>query len=224
MASWSLIAGAVANTAFLLEGYLGARLDRTVSFVSELGARGEPNADFFRLSDIVAGSLLLIGAIAAAGVLPRNLALRAGIASAAAFAALTFIDGFLPLDCAPTIDPVCRAAEDAGTVSWQHAAHNLTGVLEGILAPTALLLIAVGSWQLRRRRQLPPEWEAQWQLLTVIGVLYLVLSGVISVMYLTQTEGVGLWQRLQIVLYAAAMFTLGLVIRNLRDHTEDGGP
>ena len=86
VASWSLIAGAVANTAFLLEGYLGARLDRTVSFVSELGARGEPNADFFRLSDIVAGSLLLIGAIAAAGVLPRNLALRAGIASAAAVA------------------------------------------------------------------------------------------------------------------------------------------
>jgi hypothetical protein len=193
-----------------------------VSFVSELGARGEPNATFFRLSDVVAGSLLLVGAIAAYAVLPRNLALRAGIVSAAVFAALTFADGLLPLDCAPTADAACRAAEDAGTVSWQHAAHNLTGVTEGILAPLALLLIALGSWQLRRRRLLPPEWEAQWQLLTIIGVLYTGLSASIAVLYLTHTEGVGLLQRLQIVLYAAGMFTLGLIIRNL--HPRRGQP
>lgn len=222
LASWTLIGGAVTNSAFLLEGYLGTRLDRTVSFVSELGARGEPNADFFRLSDVVTGSLLFVGAVAAFAVLPRHWALRAGIVCAAAFAALTFADGLLPLDCPPTADAACRAAEDAGTVSWQHAAHNVTGVLEGVLAPLALLLIALGSWQLRRRHQLSTEWEAQWQWLTLIGVLYIVLSATIAVMYLTQTSGVGLWQRVQIVLYAAGMFTLGLVIREVPAGRQEG--
>ncbi|MDQ1246426.1 MAG: hypothetical protein QG597_794 [Actinomycetota bacterium] len=212
----------MANSAFLLEGYLGARLDRSLSFVSELGAQGEPGAAFFRLSDVVAGALLFVGAVAAYSVLPRNPALRVGIVAAACFAALTFIDGFLPLDCAPTVDAACRAAEDAQTVSWQHSAHNLTGVAEGVLAPAALLLIGYGSWQLRRRGELPVEWESQWQVLTLIGVLYAVLSAAIALLYLAHIDGVGIWQRLQIVLYAAAMFTLGLVIWHLRDQPRKG--
>ena len=50
---------------FLLEGYLGTRLDRSISFVSELAARGEPAAVFFRLSDLVAGILLGVGGLLA---------------------------------------------------------------------------------------------------------------------------------------------------------------
>ena len=44
------------------------------------------------------------------------------------------------------MDPACRAAEEAGDVSWQHAAHNVTGALEGFTAPAAMLLIALGVW------------------------------------------------------------------------------
>jgi hypothetical protein len=212
VAAWCLLLGSITNAAFLLEGYLGTRLDRSVSFVSELGARGEPNAAFFRLSDLVTGSLLFAGAAFAFTLLPRNLALRIGVISAGLFAMLTFADSFLPLDCPPTTDAACRAAEDAGAVSWQHAAHNVTGVLEGVLAPLALLAIALGSWQLRRRGELGSQWDPQWQLLTIIGVLYALISGLIAVMYLAQLDGVGVWQRLQIVLYSAGMFSLGLLL------------
>lgn len=212
LAAWTLILGAITNLAFLLEGYLGVRLDRSVSFVSELGAQGEPNATFFRFSDLVTGLLLLIGAIAAFTLLPRNAALRIGTVSAGIFALLTFLDAFLPLDCPPTVDADCRLAEDAGEVSFAHAAHNVTGVLEGVLAPVALLALALGSWQLRRRRSLSERWDPQWQLLAILGVLYALISLLIALMYLAGIDGVGVWQRIQIVLYSAAMFSLGLLL------------
>lgn len=206
----------MANAAFLVEGYVGARLDRTLSFISELGARGEPAAGFFRLSDLVAGVLLFAGGFAAFVLLPRNVALRAGVAASMAFAVLTALDAFLPLECVPTVDPACRAAEDAGDVGWQHRAHNVTGVLEGFLAPAALLLIAIGVWQLQRRGTLPAEWDGVWQTLVVIGVVSASMSVIISLMYLDRVDGVGLYQRVQIVMYATAMFTMGLAIRNYR--------
>lgn len=220
--AWALIGGAVANCAFLLEGYTGATLDRSISFVSELGASGQPDADFFRLSDLVTGVLFAFGAIGALLLLPANRFLRMGLVLALVFALLTTADAFLPLDCPPTSDPACRAAEEAGNVSWQHSAHNVTGVLEGISAPAALLALALGSWQLRRRGQLGHEWEPQWQLLTVIGVLYALLSALIAVLYVSAVDGVGVWQRLQIVLYAAGMFTLGLLLRHVHDADPEG--
>ncbi len=201
---------------FLLEGYVGARLDRSVSFVSELGARGEPGALFFRSSDFVAGSLLFVGAVLAWSILPRNWFLRAGVACSIVFAALTAFDAFLPMDCAPTVDEACRAAEEAGTLQWQHLTHNWTGVVEGVVAPAAMFLIAIGVWQLRRGEDLPRQWEPVWQELVIFGLLYTVLSAVIAVAYLFDVGELGIAQRLQIVVYGAGMFTLGLVVRNYR--------
>lgn len=212
-ATWCLILGAVTNVAFLLEGYVGARLDRTMSFVSELGSRGEPAALYFRTSDLATGILLFIGAVALWALLPANLALRLGVAASMVFAVLTGADAFLPLDCAPTVDAVCRAAEDAGQVSWQHAAHNVTGVVESVAASAAMLLIAWGVWLLQRRQALSGSWESVWQQLVVFGALYTALSITLAVMYLVEMGPIGTVQRVQIVLYAAGMFTLGLAAR-----------
>lgn len=222
VASWLLVLGAVTNAAFLLEGYAGARLDRSVSFVSELGARAEPAALFFRMSDLVAGGLLLAGSALAYPLLPRNLALRLGMIAAMVFAGVTALDAFLPLDCPPTADPVCRAAEDAGRVSATHAAHNITGVILGAAAPAAVLLIALGVWQLRRRRQLPREWDVVWQVLVLTGVLYAWLSIAIAVMYLTHADGLGTIQRVQIILYGVSMLCIATALRKYRVEPRDG--
>lgn len=216
VAGWALILGAITNVAFLLEGYVGARLDYALSFVSELAAHGEPGALYFRTSDVITGILLFTGAALAYGLLPQNRALRLGMLSSMAFAALTFLDGFLPLDCVPTVDAACRAAEDAGTLGWQHQTHNVTGVLEAFFAPAATLLIALGLWQLRRRTSVPNQWESEWQLLVIVGVLYTTLSVAIAVLYLLETGPLGVLQRVQITLYAVAMFTIGLAVRNYR--------
>lgn len=214
--STALIAGAIANCAFLFEGYLGARLDRSVSFVSELGGRGEPNAMFFRISDLVAGSLLLVGGAAALSLLPRSRVLRLGVIGTMIYAALTMADAFLPLDCPPTVDQACRAAEDTGSVSWQHAAHNVTGALEGFVAPVSMLLIALGVLGLRRRGRLPHEWEGIWQFLVIVGVLYGAASLAIAAIYTFGGAELGILQRLQIVLYALAMGTIGMSLRGYR--------
>lgn len=220
--STALIAGAIANCAFLLEGYLGARLDRSASFVSELGGTGEPAAAFFRLSDFVAGSLLLIGGGAALALLPNSRILRLGVLGSMLYAALTVADAFLPLDCPPTVDPVCRAAEEAGDVSWQHAAHNVTGALEGLIAPVSMLLIALGVWGLRRRGRLPHEWEGVWQFLVIVGVLYAAASLAIAVIYTFGQGELGIIQRIQIVLYALAMGTIGMALRGYRPPSAAG--
>lgn len=212
-ATWTLILGACTNVAFLLEGYVGAELDPTRSFVSELGGLGQPAAMYFRASDFVTGVLLLVGAIALWTLLPTNPALRLGVAASMVFAVLTAADAFLPLDCAPTVDAACRAAEDAGNVSWQHAAHNVTGVVESVAASLAMILIAWGVWLLQRRRALSGSWESVWQQLVVFGVVYALLSVAVGVMYLVEMGPIGTLQRVQIVIYAAGMFTLGLAAR-----------
>lgn len=218
MATWTLIVGSITNVAFLVEGYVGADLSRTMSLVSELGGRGEPAAMFFRMSDLVTGVLLFTGAACLWALLPSNRLLRAGIASSMVFALATGADAFLPLDCAPTVDAACRVAEAAGTVSWQHDAHSITGIVESITASAAMLLIAAGVWRAHRRGSLPDEWDALWQQLVVFGGIYAALSLVIAAMYVAEAGPIGTVQRVQIVIYAAGMFTLGLAARNIRVH------
>ncbi|MFJ5550256.1 DUF998 domain-containing protein [Streptomyces sp. NPDC093225] len=58
------------------------------------------------------------------------------------FGAATAADAWLPLSCAPTVDPVCAARETAGLVPATHRAHAIsstlamTGALTGVVALT----------------------------------------------------------------------------------------
>lgn len=215
-AFWCLTLGAIANVAFLLEGYLDARLDPQLSFVSELGGRGEPAGWFFRLADFTTGVMLFIGAVALWSLLPRLRILRLGLLLSMVFATLTAVDAFLPLDCPPTVDAACRAREAAGDVSWQHALHNVTGVVESIAAAAAMILLGIGMWAARRQRRLSSAWESIAQQMIIAGLLYALLSLAISVMYLVEAGPIGTVQRLQIATYAAGMLLLGLAARRMR--------
>ena len=219
--AWCLILGAAANVAFLVEGYTGATLDRVNTFVSELGSQGQPAAAFFRLSDLVTGLLLLVGLIAAFGLLPRNRWLRLGLACAIFFSAMTVVDAFAPLDCVPSVDKACRALEESGQVSLAHQIHSITGVLESFFGFLALILIALGLWQLQRQRAVPADWRELSHFLVITGILYALLSLVIAVQYVLETSGIGIVQRFQVVLFAAAMFALGLVLRHYRAPRRD---
>lgn len=219
--AWCLILGAAANVAFLVEGYTGATLDRVNTFVSELGSQGQPAAAFFRLSDLVTGLLLLAGLIAAFGLLPRNRWLRLGLACAIFFSAMTVVDAFAPLDCVPSVDKACRALEESGQVSLAHQIHSITGVLESFFGFLALILIALGLWQLQRQRAVPADWRELSHFLVITGILYALLSLVIAVQYVLETSGIGIVQRFQVVMFAAAMFALGLVLRHYRAPRRD---
>ena len=220
--AWCLILGAITNVAFLVEGYTGATLNRMNTFVSELGSQGQPAAAFFRLSDLATGLLLLAGLVAAYGLLPRNRWLRLGLASAIFFSVMTVVDAFAPLDCVPSVDKACRALEESGRVSMAHQIHSVTGVLESFFGFLSLILIALGLWQLQRREAIPADWRELSHFLVITGILYALLSLVIAVQYLLETSGIGIVQRLQVVLFAAAMFALGLVLRHYRAPRGEG--
>ncbi len=218
LASWALMVGAIVNCSFLVEGYVGSELNRRTSFISELSANGQPAQTFYRLSDLIAGTLLVIGGLACYRLLPDSPWVRIGDLSAVVVGLITAVNSFVPLDCTPSVSETCRAAEKAGQVSMSHQIHNVTGILEPIFGVAALVLIGIGLWRLRRSRRLPPQWTGLAPFLILVAALYGLMALLIAVIYLfNDPGGLGLAQRLQIVLYGSAIFAIGLVMRHYYD-------
>ncbi|WP_274557761.1 DUF998 domain-containing protein [Streptomyces spiramyceticus] len=147
-----LALGAVTYTAWALEAVLVTGLDPARTYVSELAAADQPRGGLFRATDLIAGLLVLAGALwAFVRYRPRRLWTVTGWAGIAFFGALTAADSRLPLSCAPTADAQCGAREAAGLVPVTHAAHSWSSTLAttgAVVAMVALTLAArrYGRW------------------------------------------------------------------------------
>ncbi|MEU9255215.1 DUF998 domain-containing protein [Streptomyces sp. NPDC048270] len=139
--------GAAAYTAWVLEVVLSTGLNPIETYVSELAAQDQPLGGLFRATDFTAGMLVFLGGLLALLRLARHPESRrswtvAGWAGVTLFGAATAADAWLPLSCAPTVDPECAARETAGLVPATHQAHAvssslaMTGALVGIVALT----------------------------------------------------------------------------------------
>ncbi|MFD3873532.1 DUF998 domain-containing protein [Streptomyces sp. NPDC058623] len=139
--------GAAAYTAWVLEVVLSTGLNPVETYVSELAAQDQPLGGLFRATDFTAGLLVLVGGLLALARLVRYPESRRpwaviGWAGVTLFGAATAADAWLPLSCAPTVDPECAARETAGLVPATHQAHAvssslaMTGALTGIVALT----------------------------------------------------------------------------------------
>ena len=169
LASWALMIGAIVNCSFLLEGYLGSELNRRTSFISEHNANGQPAQTFYRLSVLVAGTLLVVGGVACYRLLPDSRWVRVGDLSAVVVGAITMVNSTVPLDCTPSTSETCRTAEKIGEVSLSHQIHNVTGILEPFFGVAALVLIGFGLWRLRQVHRLPPQWTGLALLLSLVA-------------------------------------------------------
>ncbi|MEU3693743.1 DUF998 domain-containing protein [Streptomyces narbonensis] len=145
--------GALAYTSWVLEVLVRTGLDPVRTYVSELAAADQPLGGLFRATDLVAGLLVLAGALAglAAGGRRGRWALGGWIALAV-FGAATAVDSRLPLSCAPTADPECAARETAGLVPATHTAHAVSSSLAvtGAIAAMVALTVAArryGHWR-----------------------------------------------------------------------------
>ncbi|MGW0749483.1 DUF998 domain-containing protein [Streptomyces sp. NPDC002587] len=139
--------GAAAYTAWVLEVVLSTGLNPIETYVSELAAQNQPLGGLFRATDFTAGLLAFTGGLLALLRLVRHVESRrpwavTGWAGITLFGAATAADAWLPLSCAPTVDPVCAARETAGLVPATHQAHAvssslaMTGALVGLVALT----------------------------------------------------------------------------------------
>lgn len=175
-----LVAAAVLYSFWLIELVLPTGLSSVNSYVSELLADNQPYRWVFRVTDVLAACCLLLAAVRMRG--------RLVIAAVLVFAVATLADTVLSLDCAATVDALCRQREATGAVSLGHRLHNVTSVLTFVSA----LVAAVGLERLTR----------SWSVRAV--VVLLATSGVLSAVLANQ-PGAGLVQRLQLLTIAVGL-------------------
>ena len=198
-----LVVVAVSNSAFLIAPLVGARLSLNQSFVSELGANGEPGAIVFRLSDFVTGSLLIISSLLLWRVFPRTKLARIAQICLLCVAVLTLADAFLPLDCVSSADQLCRALETKRLLSLSHQTHFYTGIIEWTLINIALGFFA---WSLRNKL----GWQTLSKIAFPLAGFYLVGNMVIIVQYLREVPHLGITQRCQILAFSAFLLLLAV--------------
>jgi hypothetical protein len=112
------------------------------SYVSELGAPTQPAGAFFRTTDVVAGVLIVVLAVALRGSLPRDWRRDAGATALGLAGASSVFDGWHPIACAPSTDPACRLREDTmgllGQLREPHTASSVAGVTAAIASMVVL--------------------------------------------------------------------------------------
>jgi hypothetical protein len=176
---WLAVA-ALLYSFWLLELALPTGLSVVDSYVSELLADDQPYRWVFRVTDALAACCLLFAA--------RRMRGRLIAVSVLVFAAATLADTVLSLDCAASVDALCRYREATGSVSLGHRLHQVTSVLTfGSALAAAVGLARHTRW-----------WHAR------AVVTLLATTGVLSAVVVNQ-PGAGLVQRVQLLTVAAGL-------------------
>jgi hypothetical protein len=197
-----LLAAAL-NCAFLLQGLTRSRLPVANSLISELEARDQPGSALFRAASLLAGLLTIALAAGVRRRLPPGALGGAGCAALALSGLSGVVDALLRMDCAPSVDLVCRRHEQFGALSWPHQLHTWSSVLEA-----AALLASL--WLLGRHLRAAPGWRRISLVGTVGGGALIAYSGVVTVMAAYYLPGVGLAQRFQVLAFSAWLAALAL--------------
>lgn len=114
-------------------------------------------------------------------------AVRAWAASLAFAGLSTVVDAINPMTCAPSVSPVCEAAEKTGTLPAQHQLHTVSSALVGVAFVLAMLASLVLSARTDRAVRI-----ASWA-----GVVMVTLSGADALLPRVPTEGIT--QRLSMI-------------------------
>ncbi|MEL4358537.1 MULTISPECIES: DUF998 domain-containing protein [unclassified Luteococcus] len=205
-----LMLGGLFYSAWLLEFLLATDVSPVTSYVSELGADGEPHAWLFRLGDTLAGLSLLVAGLVTLlarrrdGSTPRGELWMYRLLTI--FGLCTVLDSSFPMSCVATRDQACAVREAAGRVPWTHLAHGVTSLLAGFALWGAFLVLLYrhprrGCWIGRRGRRV----------LTVLFLGWMVATGLTLAMQLPGVPGalLGLVQRAELLLSTGLLLVLG---------------
>ncbi|MET9374976.1 DUF998 domain-containing protein [Streptomyces sp. NPDC003035] len=214
VAALLLLLGALAYTAWVLEVVVRTGLDPIRTYVSELAAVDQPLGGLFRATDLVAGLLVLAGALAALLLPGRRPWIVTGLLALALFGAATAVDSRLPLSCAPTVDPECAARETAGLVPATHTAHAVSSglAMAGALAAMVALTLAArryGTWR-------PLARAGPWLVVLELAATAWTLAAVAAFEAGRGTLALGAGQRLQVLLVAVWLGLLAVSVARER--------
>ncbi len=197
------LAAGIFDCAFLLSGPRGSSLDSVTSLISELEARDQPGSGWFRWASLLSGLAAVVFAAGLRQRLPRGRLGLAGCWAIAVFGLGGMADALMPMDCAPSVERVCRKLEEGGALSWMHQGHTWSSVIG-----TIGLLVSMGllGWHLRSHRG--------WRLASAIGLAgcaaLTAWSAIVSVMTIEYLPALGLAQRIQVLAIAAWMIVLAV--------------
>ncbi|MFE7583082.1 DUF998 domain-containing protein [Streptomyces gardneri] len=226
--------GALAYTSWVLEVLVQTGLDPIRTYVSELAAADQPLGGLFRATDLVAGLLVLAGALTALAASrgprsprrsqssrrprsprpsrstprprPHERWALGGWIALAVFGAATAVDSRLPLSCAPIADPECAARETAGLVPATHTAHAVSSSLAVTGAIAAMIALTVAARRYGRWRPLARTGPAL--VVLELAATAWTLAAVAAFEAGKGTWALGAGQRLQVLLVAVWLAVL----------------
>jgi hypothetical protein len=129
---------------WVIAGALEPRYDHLRQGVSELAA-GNAQHPAIVMAGIALLGLSLVALAAALGLtLPRRRALAAALFAGTGVALV--VAALLRLDCAASIDAVCRIQWTEGDLSWQHYGHDIAGLTSQLLLLLTPFALARALW------------------------------------------------------------------------------
>jgi hypothetical membrane protein len=198
------LVAAAAEDSFLLARPLGATLDPVNSYVSELGVRAQPASGLFRVSDVLAGLLIVVLALMLRDGLPRHWQREAGRAALAIAGAASLFDGWHPMGCAPSIVAACRPHPGLiGLLGQLREAHTVSSVV-GVVAVVASMLL------LGRLLREIPRWRHLGELGQVAALVVIAL-GILELPLSLTNQWVGLVERIQVLWMSGWFAALALL-------------
>ena len=208
---------AASNCAFLFRALSGSQLDPLNSFISELEVPGQPDSSVFRWASLLSAVLTVVFAAGLFLRLPRGRPGVNGCGALALFGAAGVVDALIPMDCAPSASVMCLRTQE-GPTSWLDSAHTWFDAI-GTLALLASL------WLLGRHLRPHRDWRAV-AAVGRTGFRWLTaVSGVVTVMSLRYSPGLGVAQRLQVLAISGwlVVLAIGQARQQLPQAMEDGG-
>lgn len=196
-----VIGGAVLYSTWLIASLLGSELSPLTSFVSEVGASGQPYAKLFRATDLLSGTALVVaGALAWRAARPAPWTARGALIGVLILGAATMCDALMPLSCTPTADAACAAREAAGLVPFTHVGHAVSSGIAGFGGVVAVLGWALwrGSEGADGRTPLPRRFDGA-RLALGAGLAFLLATAWTLAAMLEPALYLGLAQRAQII-------------------------
>ena len=147
--------GVAAQAAFVglwfIWGFIESNYDVTRQDISDFGALDATHPLAYNVILSATGILTVPLAYGLYRVLRPGRLVAGGTLALAIFGAGEFLDGLLREDCSPSGNAACRAAADAGQLSWHHQAHDietLVTIASIIVAPVlfGFVLRARARW------------------------------------------------------------------------------
>lgn len=198
-----MASAALLTIAWVVSGLTEDNYDALRQDISDFGALTASHPALYNIAISLHGALAIVLAIGLFVALGSGLAARLGSLALLVLGGGEFLDGLFREDCSPSGDKLCRAALDAGNLSWHHEAHDMESTVTILAIIIAPIVLAFAFRRRERWRDLF-AWSLAATAVTIVAIAWY------AVLYSTQ-DGSAYSGALQRVAVTASMAWMAVV-------------